>query len=113
MNRKDWRTISAHTIAFDPEEMANRLLPIIHTKTLADHESTQEYGTRLVEECRSAMARVLPFANAETEFLNLLLDKGVIEPRLLTNDPDLQQRIKKQPLLEWKALNVRRHKGIS
>ena len=34
-------------------------------------------------------------------------------PSLLTSDTNLQQRIQVQPLLEWKALNVRRHKGLS
>jgi hypothetical protein len=54
---------------------------------------------------------VLPFTDAEKEFLNLLLDKGDIVPSLLTTDKDLQSRISRHPLLEWKALNVREHKG--
>jgi hypothetical protein len=43
--------------------------------------------------------------------LNLLLDKGKIVPSLLTSDKDLMARISRQPLLEWKALNVREYKG--
>jgi hypothetical protein len=46
-------------------------------------------------------------------FLDLLLDRGVIDPTMLTDDASLQRRIQGQPLLEWKALNVRRHKGLS
>ena len=72
----------------------------------------KDYGTRLVEECRRSMTRILPFTEAETEFLDLLFDKGEIAPPLLTKDPKLQKRIKQQPLLEWKALNVRWHKGV-
>jgi hypothetical protein len=30
----------------------------------------------------------------------------------LAADASLQRRIQSQPLLEWKALNVRRHKGL-
>jgi len=41
------------------------------------------------------------------EFLNLVLDKGEINPELLTADEDLQDRIGRHPLLEWKAVNVR------
>jgi hypothetical protein len=44
-------------------------------------------------------------------YLNLLLDKGEIVPSLLTSDKDLQERINRHPLLEWKALNVREYKG--
>jgi hypothetical protein len=56
---------------------------------------------------------VLPFTDSERAFLDLLLDRGVINPTLLTADESLQRRIQCQPLLEWKALNVRRHKGLS
>ncbi len=43
-------------------------------------------------------------------FLDLLLDRGVIEATLLTADVSLQQCIQTQPLLEWKAINVPRYK---
>jgi len=69
------------------------------------------YGRRLVQECRDGLSMVLPFTDSETEFLNLLLDKGEIVPSLLTSDKDLLARISRQPLLEWKALNVREYKG--
>ena len=72
-----------------------------------------EYGAQLLRACRKALSVVLPFTDAELEFLNLLLDKGEIDSTLLTADTALQQRIQNQPLLEWKALNVRRHKGLS
>lgn len=36
--------------------------------------------------------------------------KGEIDPKLLTAAESLQRRIQCQPLLEWKALNVRQYK---
>jgi hypothetical protein len=74
-------------------------------------QSPASYGKRLVKECRDRLSVVLPLTDLETEFLNLLLDKGEIVPLLLTSDQDLQERISRHPLLEWKALNVRKHKG--
>lgn len=44
------------------------------------------------------------------EFLNQVLDKGKIAPELLTDDKDMQDRIRRHPLLEWKAMNVREFK---
>jgi len=41
------------------------------------------------------------------EFLDRLLTKGEINPELLIADENLQDRIRRHPLLEWKALNVR------
>jgi hypothetical protein len=71
------------------------------------------YRRGLVEECRQALSAVLPFTDRELEFLDVLLDKGQIDGAILTSDVMLQNRIQRQPLLEWKALNVRQHKGLS
>jgi hypothetical protein len=67
----------------------------------------------IVKECRKGLSVVRPFTNAEREFLDLLLERGEIVATLLTGDKALRERIESQPLLEWKALNVRRHKGLS
>lgn len=113
MNRKDWRTVVAEDVAFDPAELTRQLFPTLHFHAIQEQGASAEYGTRLVRECREALSMVLPFTDAEREFLCLLLDKGEVVPELLTTDPTLQDRIRKQPLLEWKALNVRQHKGLA
>jgi predicted nucleotidyltransferase component of viral defense system len=110
MNRKDWRTVSTQDVGFDAGDLARELLPLLRTPLL-NNEDPDEYGSRLVKECQQALDAVLPFAHPEIEFLNLVLDKGEIDPSLLTSDADLQERIRQHPLLEWKALNVRKHKG--
>jgi hypothetical protein len=71
-----------------------------------------EYGKRLVKECQAKLEAVLPLNDPEREFLDLLLEKGEINASVLTPDKALQQRIYSQPLLQWKALNVKRHKGL-
>ena len=64
-----------------------------------------------MEECRQALGVLLPFNAGELEFLDGLLDHGDIVPNLLTADQALAQRIAIHPMLEWKAENVRQHKG--
>ncbi len=100
-------------VAFEREELARQLFPTLHFHGIQEQSAFVDYGTRLVNECREALSLVLPFTNAEREFLCRLLDKGEIVPELLTTDPALKDRIRKQPLLEWKALNVRQHKGLT
>lgn len=112
MNRRDWRTVSVDDVAFDSMEVARQLEPTLRTRPPRDQEALSEYGARLVEECRRALSDVLPFTDAELAFLDLLLERGEIDASLLTADTTLQQRIQAQPLLKWKALNVRRHKGL-
>jgi len=113
MNRKDWRTVSTEDVDFDAAELARQLIPTLHVRAIQEQGSPAKYGAQLVEKCRKALSIVLPFNDAELEFLDLLLDEGEIDSTILTADTALQERIQGQPLLEWKALNVRRHKGRS
>ncbi len=113
MNRKDWRSVSAEDVDFDASELTRLLLPTLHGHETMAQVSSAEYGARLVRECRAGLSAVLPFTDSEREFLDLLLDRGEIDATLLTSDRSLQQRIRSQSLLEWKALNVKRFKGMS
>lgn len=110
MNRKDWRTVSACDVDFDPMELARQLMPTLRVNTMQTQSKSDEYGLDLVRDCREGLSAVLPLTDSERRFLDLLLDRGEINPSLLTADESLQRRIQSQPLLEWKALNVRRHK---
>ena len=111
MNRKDWRTVSVDDIAFEPLELRNQLIPTLRPEAIEGGTAAIAWARSLNDECRDALRIVLPLAEAEIEFLERLLDHGEIVPALLTNDPALGERIAAQPMLAWKALNVRRHKG--
>ena len=113
MNRKDWRTVSTEDVDFDAAELARQLIPTLRVNAVEAHAKSGEYRARLVRECREGLSAVLPFTDPERAFLDLLLDRGVIDSTILTADASLQRRIQSQPLLAWKALNVRRHKGLS
>ena len=113
MNRKDWRTVSANDVDFEAAELARQLIPTLSVNAAEVQAESAEYFVRLVNECRDGLSVVLPFSDAEREFLDLLLDRGEIDSTILTSDTTLQKRIQDQPLLEWKAINVRQHKGLS
>lgn len=111
MNRKDWRTVSLDDVAFAMGELENHLIPLLRRDYLTNTRKPGILGNRLVEECRQALDVVLPLSKTETEFLNLLLEKGEINPSLLTANEDLAERISRHPLLQWKVLNVRQHRS--
>lgn len=113
MNRKDWRTVSTEDVDIDAAEVARQLIPTLRVNAEAVDVKSVEFGERLVKECREGLSAVLPLTDSERGFLDLLLDRGVIDSTILTADMALQRRIQSQPLLEWKALNVRRHMGLS
>jgi len=111
MNRKDWRTVSVETMEFDAAKLTSQLVPTLRLGVIQETGEGGNYGKRPLEECRRALSAVLPFTDAEREFLDLLLERGQIDSTILTADATLQNRIQQQPLLEWKALNVRKHRG--
>jgi len=111
MNRKDWRTVSADDIGFEPREIRNQLVPTLRPGVLDDPTDAIAWARSLNDECRDALGIVLPLTEAEREFLDRLLDHGETVPGLLTNDPALGERIAAQPMLAWKAMNVRQRKA--
>lgn len=111
MNRKDWRTVSIDDVNFSVQELENSLIPVLREDAVGE-QGRETWANNLVGECREALSVVLPLEPNENEFLDRLLDHGEIDSTILTADTSLQQRIQGQPLLEWKAVNVRKHKGL-
>lgn len=113
MNRKDWREVSVEDLNFDSAEITRQLEPTLRYGVIQENGITEKFVRELIEGCQNMLSKLLPFTDGEKKFLDLLLDKGEIDPTFLTDDTTLQDRIRKQPLLEWKAINVRQHKGLT
>jgi len=109
MSRRDWRTVTPSDMDFDIADLEQRLIPTLRA-TGTERILQEHFGKGLVEDCRNFLAGLLPFTEAEMEFLNRMLDEGEITPELLTADETLQDHIKRHPLLEWKAVNVKAYK---
>jgi predicted nucleotidyltransferase component of viral defense system len=111
MNRRDWRTISLEDVIFEERELAEQLVPTLRTSATRNDETILDFGRRLVAECQEQLSVLLPFTEGETQFLDRLLDEGLVDASLLTDDVELKERIEQHPLLAWKAQNVREHRG--
>ncbi len=110
MNRKDWRTVKVDDISYDKRELENQLLPVVRRQFI-EKNMPSDWAKRMIKECKDAMDIVLPLTDNEIAFLDAILDHGEIEPELLTDDTELTKRIASHPLLHWKAVNVKQHKG--
>lgn len=110
MNRKDWRTVGPNDVDFDAADLRDQLLPTVRRDFFDTIPDTHRWAKTLVTECREALDRVLPLTESEKGFLDRLLDEGVIEPALITEDQLLAKHITSHPLLQWKAVNVREHR---
>lgn len=112
INRRDWRTVSLDDVGVDPRELNQQLVPLLRAGSVPARADLAAWSERLVSECRELLAVLLPLRAAETEFLDYLNDRGEIAPELLTADPEMQRLLRDLPGLRWKALNVRRHRGL-
>ena len=111
--RRDWRTVSIEDVEFEPRELAGQLLPALRRRPAAGVGEVAEYGRRLVDDCRNLLSAVLPLREREVAFLDLLLDRGEVDGSILTGDERLAKRIRAQPLLRWKAREMRSRGGHS
>jgi len=111
MNRKDWRTVAVDDVGCDRRELENELIPVVRADALAKRKAG-DWAEHMIAECRDRLGAVLPMAANELAFLDRILDHGEIEPELLTTDDAMIERIRIHPLLQWKAVSVRKHRKV-
>ena len=112
IQRRDWRTVSLDHVHVDPADVDRQLVPLLRAHVAPPRAEIVEWTERLVAECRDLLSAVLPMTATEIEFLDRLNEQGEIVPELLTSDGLLQSTIASHPGLLWKALNVRKHRGL-
>ena len=112
INRKDWRTVSTADVKADADEALVELVPMLRADRAPAKREVAAWIAKLIAECRERLSFVLPLSEGEMEFLRRLNDAGEIAPELLTPDPAMQAKLQAHPGLKWKALNVRKHRGL-
>ncbi len=107
MNIEDWRRISLADIDLAGRDIDAYLLPLLRRSAQEAGAWSPRHGIPfLLDACRAALSVVLPLRVNERTFLDRLNDAWQIEPEHLTRDQDLAERIRRQPMLLWKAHNV-------
>jgi len=112
ISRRDWRTVSLDEVQADPLDVERRLVPLLRAGAGPARADLEAWSEALVAESRELLSAVLPLRPGEREFLDLLNGRGEIVPELLTGDTAMQELLRGHPGLLWKALNVRRHRGL-
>lgn len=110
MGTTDWRDLSQTSLHFDEKELQRELIPVLRTKMLGSSEKWEDWANKLLQRCKNALAYLFPLREQEILFLNRLVDEGIIEPQLITEDIALIERIKQHPALIWKSENTKRNK---
>lgn len=111
INRIDFRKVSVESINFDQSELKNQLFPVLRSASILKGEEFKGWAEKINEECKELLGIILPYKDNELEFLDRLLDDGEIKSDLLTSSEELTEKIRLNPALRWKALNVAQFKG--
>lgn len=110
-SRNDCRTFRAPEPRIDMHAITRELEPMLRrtdTGAAPDLEALQRW---MIDSLRPATESLLQWSESERDFLDRLLDEGVIEASLLHADRTVQQRVLAQPMLLWKAQNVRQYRA--
>ncbi len=112
ISRRDWREVSLDEVQADPRDVEQRLVPLLRAGAGPARADLSAWSEALASESRELLSAVLPLRPEERAFLDHLNDRGEIVPELLNGDPAMQRLLRGHPGLRWKALNVRRHRGL-
>lgn len=93
--------------------LAQELEPLLRRGPGRESRSPDELAAWIRSKVAAALGPLLVWSDGERRFLDRLLDDGQIEAEALDGDPDVQARIRAQPMLIWKAQNVREHRKIT
>jgi hypothetical protein len=113
INRIDWRTITVDSVSTTADDANRLLLPMLRYDVLPKPADVESWTKTLIKETRNLLSKLLPLQKNEVEFFDRLNDAGQVVPELLTDDTHLRERIQMNPGLKWKALNVKKHHGLS
>jgi len=109
--RNDWRAASVDKIGADPKELRQKLLICLPRTHFADAGSIEAWIEETTALCRTKLAPVLALTDGEKAFLDGVIERGEIDTSGLEVASDIQARIARMPMLQWKAENVRKSKG--
>jgi predicted nucleotidyltransferase component of viral defense system len=106
--RNDWRAASVDKIGADSKELRQKLLICLPRAHFEDAGSIEAWIEETTALCRTKLAPVLALTDGETAFLDGVIERGEIDTSGLEVASDIQARIARMPMLQWKAENVRK-----
>jgi hypothetical protein len=110
-SRHDCRSLEVPAAPLDGRAIARELEPMLRRTAEGGVPDCDELMEWIDGKLQPAREVLLAWSQDERRFLDRLLDEGEIEPERLHPDPNVQERVRMQPMLRWKAQNVREHRG--
>ncbi len=108
--REDVRRLRPGAEVVTTAEVRSELLPLLRVEGRPFAGDPERMAARLNEVCAAAIERLLAWTEHERDFIDRLCDDGDIAAELIADDPAARALVRDQPLLQWKAQNVREFK---
>ena len=108
--RRDVRDARKPSAVLTPRMLQREVEPLLRPDPGAGRPWVADVAAWIESTLSPALDRLLDWSAGERRFLDRLLDDGAIDAEALHDDPAVQERIRKQPMLAWKARHVREHK---
>ena len=108
--RVDVRELERPRPVMSEVELTRDLEPLLRKGLAGGGTRAHDLAAWVCNRVPRAVDSALAWSVGERRFLDRLLDYGEIDPLALHDDPAVQDRIRKQPMLVWKAAHVRAHK---
>ena len=110
MKYRDVRRIVPDDVTINLNKLHHNLMPTL-ANTHVPKGKEREFGFLLVDECKKIAETLLSFTDNEIAFLDLILDRGMVDASLLTADKDVQARIQSFPPLAWRCQKAKRNRA--
>jgi predicted nucleotidyltransferase component of viral defense system len=109
-SRTDARELRPAGGAISEAELESELDPLLRRRSGGIGLDRRALLGWITARCAQALDSLLSWSDRERRFLDRLLDQGEIDAAALVDEPELQGRIARQPMLQWKAQNVREYR---
>ena len=109
-SRNDCRVLRSPEPRLDTSAIRRELEPLLRRVEQGAAADSAALKSWMSDKLRTAKRSLLAWSENERGFLDLLLDEGEIDATLLTKNRELRDRVMAQPMLRWKAQNVREHR---
>lgn len=108
MEQDHWQRISLDNIQFTVKDIRNKLIPVLKSEEIPQmsFQSINQWANQLVDGCKTALSKILPFQAHEIEFLEQLQRFGEIRPNLISDNEDFCQRVARHPSLQWRVKKI-------
>lgn len=102
MTDNDIVKIKPETIVVDPNDIKNRLLPVLSQEKLPKKmKDIESWSNTILEDLRENVSKLIPLKEHEIEFIKKIRNDHIIKTDLITQDKQISENIKNHPAILW------------